>query len=354
MNGGGSGGGSGNANSKPGAHSAVSGGVIAAIGIVVGLVLLILFLIGLRRWRRQRQARRHSTWVEQGRRGAFAFLGGGYSEKERNIKDGDGFNEKTGLRSARSSFATNIDHGVPQFPPLPDESDASLFYHSTTTIVPDLPAQAEPAHTTERNSTFSVGSEGSPRDSGASQYLLMPPIAPDLHGVGIPPAQLSPISVRPFSPTESWAFPKPPTTTSPQMTTAGLRSSTETTTEGQLPDAYYQEESEAGHDNPFEDFTEITSTEPSDERPPLEVGCLESIRRPFVPTLHDELAVYRGDEIRLLAMFDDGWVQVEKLADGEVGLIPVDCLREAGEELPSFLASRRVSSAYGGVTAQAL
>ena len=39
----------------------------------------------------------------------------------------------------------------------------------------------------------------------------------------------------------------------------------------------------------------------------------------------------------------------KRLETGETGLIPVDCLREAGEELPEFLAARRVSSYYGGV-----
>ena len=72
-------------------------------------------------------------------------------------------------------------------------------------------------------------------------------------------------------------------------------------------------------------------------------------------TLSDEMAVHRGDVIRVLQAFDDGWVQVEKISVanagtvGERGLIPIDCLREAGEALPSFLASKRVSSYYGGV-----
>jgi len=43
---------------------------------------------------------------------------------------------------------------------------------------------------------------------------------------------------------------------------------------------------------------------------------------------------------------------VEKLPSGGTGLIPVDCLREAGEDVPAFLAARRISSySYNGAKA---
>lgn len=79
-------------------------------------------------------------------------------------------------------------------------------------------------------------------------------------------------------------------------------------------------------------------------------GAIETVRRPFLPTLDDELPVSPGNLVRVLEPFDDGWCFCELVkggAEGSKGLIPIDCLREAGQELPSFLASKRVSSNYG-------
>jgi hypothetical protein len=76
---------------------------------------------------------------------------------------------------------------------------------------------------------------------------------------------------------------------------------------------------------------------------------VETIRRPFLPTLQDELPVMPGDAVRIMKPFDDGWAFVERLeggSKGSKGLIPIDCLRETGQALPAFLAARRVSSNY--------
>ena len=86
------------------------------------------------------------------------------------------------------------------------------------------------------------------------------------------------------------------------------------------------------------------------------LGQGERIRRPFVPTLGDEVAVSSGDIVDVQQVFDDGWAYVAVQREGSnepsVGLIPVDCFREAGEELPAFLAAKRVSSYKGPVQAQ--
>jgi hypothetical protein len=85
-------------------------------------------------------------------------------------------------------------------------------------------------------------------------------------------------------------------------------------------------------------------------------GIETRIHRPFLPTLHDELAVQRGEIVRVLTTFDDGWVIVEKVVSGERGLVPAICLEEeVGDVLP-YMASRRVSSVDGcklGVTGTA-
>jgi len=80
-----------------------------------------------------------------------------------------------------------------------------------------------------------------------------------------------------------------------------------------------------------------------------------------VPTLPDELAVTIGDSVKVIKVFDDGWALVEKMPGaGEVavmsegkakrGLIPIDCMRAIGQDLPAFLNEKRVSSVYAQST----
>ena len=55
----------------------------------------------------------------------------------------------------------------------------------------------------------------------------------------------------------------------------------------------------------------------------------------FLGNLSDELSVRRGEEVRVLKLFEDGWALVEKAChggdgaqDAERGVIPAECLRE--------------------------
>jgi hypothetical protein len=68
-----------------------------------------------------------------------------------------------------------------------------------------------------------------------------------------------------------------------------------------------------------------------------------------MPTLHDELSVILGNAVHVVEVFDDGWAYMEKKSGSkpEKGLIPIDCLRESGQDVPAFLAERRVSSNSG-------
>ena len=88
---------------------------------------------------------------------------------------------------------------------------------------------------------------------------------------------------------------------------------------------------------------------------------IQVIRRPFIAKLQDELIVAVGDSVRIVETFDDGWAMVQKippLADkkgkaravdeSDQGLIPIDCLREADQTLPEFVAQLKRTSGYAG------
>ncbi|KIM54839.1 hypothetical protein SCLCIDRAFT_17566 [Scleroderma citrinum Foug A] len=130
------------------------------------------------------------------------------------------------------------------------------------------------------------------------------------------------MSVRPFSPSETFSFPKPPIPILGTILAMAIP-------EDPVPAV-----------NPFEDSVD----------PPV-LSHIETICRPFVPTLEDELLVSPGDRVRVLQVFDDGWSMVEKVGLGPStkgnqqrrGLIPVDCFREAGQALPTFLAQKGLS-----------
>ncbi|KAF9474203.1 hypothetical protein BDN70DRAFT_816091 [Pholiota conissans] len=179
------------------------------------------------------------------------------------------------------------------------------------------------------------------------------------------------MSVRPFSPSESFAFPKPPDPVDRSSTAYSKRSST-TTVSNKSPDS-------SPHNSHVEIIPPIPSAptfpppalvspnlfgaepvaNPFADNNPFEdthaFAEVEYIKRPFNPSLPDELQVAPDDSVRVLQTFDDGWALVEKVAtdDGkgkerhgnyEKGLIPIDCLREPGETLSSFFAVKRVST----------
>ena len=208
------------------------------------------------------------------------------------------------MASARSSFATNFDQGV-LFPN--GRSSVTLQSGITAPPMPENAAFIAAANSNSRTSLISIGSNG---DGDNAQTLLVP--QPEQV------TQLSPISVRPFTPSESWSFPKPP------------------------PPVSSPQESSHSHG---EMVSLVASASAAQKYLDIESTGNEyhMVCRPFVPTLADEIAVKRGDRIRVSALFDDGWARVHK-DSGEIGLIPVDCLREADEDLPDYLAIKRKST----------
>lgn len=267
-------------------------------------------------------------------------------------------------QSSRSSFATNFDHGL--MPSVGSPSRRSLG------VVPDLPPVAE---VRERNSVL-IPTGGAIACRESLNNILKNGSKPSAQYLTISghdnPEPCTPMYVRPFSPSESFAFPKPPAPLSPTadsfffLRNQGSASPQSPATPVPLstppralmtdvppasvtmPSLYPQTSMSSASLSPF-----VASANPSvnpfadPEIPGF--ADVEVVRRPFKPSLNDELAVYPGDRVRVLQIFDDGWACIVKLAgtDGERqerGLIPTECLCEAGPALPTLLPQKRASS----------
>lgn len=164
----------------------------------------------------------------------------------------------------------------------------------------------------------------------------------------------SSMSVRPFSPTDLWNFPKPPAdkrlsrvSTHAQMASPDSQrdSSDYATAPEHLPGSASDSDDGAAAD-PFRDPTgeETQTSESVDAETASHFARVEVIRRPFVPALEDEMAVAPGERVRMLQRFPDGWALAENVATRRRGVIPIDCLRTPEQDLPAFLASKRLSS----------
>ncbi|KAJ6622569.1 hypothetical protein B0H10DRAFT_1787829 [Mycena sp. CBHHK59/15] len=167
------------------------------------------------------------------------------------------------------------------------------------------------------------------------------------------------MSVRPFSPSESFAFPSPPREHRVSdwgvMPIPGIVKTL--VPDVPTPTTYTE--------NPFADaFSSEADAAPL--RASAEFDSVETVWRPFEHTLADEISVSAGDQVHVLGIYDDGWAMIErvgmgkgkaKAVDGQpsAGLIPIDCMRMAGQPVSSFLASKRVSSVNAtGYTAMAV
>ncbi|KAG9316036.1 hypothetical protein JVU11DRAFT_3698 [Chiua virens] len=333
------------------------GGLIAGIIIVCLLALGALTLLVIRR-------RSISRRLELRRQWWFGRAGGEFPPlNNRNIFSPVGEASASRL-STRSSFATNFDQGL-MFRVDPSPPRLSLVF-------PDVPPMAE---VRERNSVLiSTGGAIARRESMNSMLSSgSDPDAQYLTVTGQDSMEPStPMSVRPFSPSESFAFPKPPGP--PSATVDSFFSSRRQETDSSQspatplvhlssPPRVFMADLPPGSATTLPQTSTLTPTllpsvsasdynvDPFADPAEPEFADIEIIRRPFAPSLDDELAVHPGDRVRILQVFDDGWTRVEKLAPSEKesherGLIPVDCLREASQALPAFLAQKRVST-YG-------
>ena len=311
----GGGGGSGNGANSSGGRS-LGPGIIAAIIIGIALVLALLVFF-LRKRAKKRQAVQRRRWLSNGEKGPRTTFRSSFGD----------------LRASTFGYNPEADNDNPDNTRNSGPFSDWMVVPSPTPQMIQVTPPAIAVHSTgrnSRNSQFSIGSSESGGTDGSEIQWVQ--VRPD---VGIndnisPTSQFclpSPISVRPFTPTESWSFPKPP------VSRDGTRAHTRES-KGQLSS------------NPFADPVPQPS---SSAVPPL----AEVVRRNFEPTAEDELAVEIGDEVSVLRTFDDGWAKVKMLrrnesiksVQGLEGLIPVDCLRPKGSKSP-FLVDTNTKSQY--------
>ena len=369
----------GSPNPSPKATHGLSGGAIAGIVIPLLLILLALLVFVLRRRSRARRNARAETWWFTKKRNSRTY----------GDKRDSGEVLRAGTVTARSSFATTFDQGTPRvistlMPSLPppmaelgraDGRAPTLLTINTSHIPPETDFDAQ--------QRLSVGSG----HSGSSQYLVVH------HRDSMQTETGTPMSVRPFSPTEAFSFPKPPDASERNSTYSRPTSGYSNVTFKQFPFPKSLDASErnsayssptSGHSNAIvKQFTPPAPAPPLDfallagisrpasdpfadenpfEDPDLTTSAAvpvgefeeyETIRRHFNPTLVDELEVKPGDRVRILQTFDDGWAMAKRqplfisgqqIGVPEMGLIPIDCLREPGQDLQSFVAEKRVSN----------
>ena len=345
---GGHGGETGSGSSPTNGHH-LSTGALAGILVLCFLVFLGLFIFFIRKRSIIRRSEQRLAWWSR----RTDNVATSPDEKSRDVPI-------RARSSVRSSFATAVDYALSpqisnpgQFPlPLPPvmgngagtQGVSPTQEQQAFLISLDNPIATPPPAIAPRLSTQSVTGSA---DSHA-QYLY---VVSDLFADGGETA--TPMSVRPFSPSESFSFPKPPQEQGSDRSSSRPVSHVPTVnsdrTVRQLVFPTTLAAAGAAVD-PFGDptvtYLDAAATSPS---PPPIVNQVEIVQRPFVPTRPDELSVWTADHVKVLRIFDDGWVMVEAMPESgretpPVGLIPLDCFRPPGQDLPSFFSERRVSS----------
>jgi hypothetical protein len=328
-----------NANTVSGAEKGyISPGVIAAIVIICLAFFFALLVLFLRRRSRARRNEQANTWW--------------FSRKRTSQTYGDAEVSVAGSQSERSSFAGSPT--IPRFPPMAEVRRVTAS---------SLQAVIDPSrcNTQVPENRFSMGSN----HSESSQFLFI-----NLRSS----LQITPSEDHTFSPSQSFAFPKPPSLAG-DRTSAYIRPTSHygtvrtTTRRPNSDDSNFSSlpsvpsspsvapligddpfaSNPFGDNNPFED--------PQCAAAPATLK--EIIRRPYQRTLEDEVTVSFGEYVHVLMTFDDGWAYVVKVpptglgrgdnegvSGGSKGLIPIECLREPGVDFPASIAAKRVSG-YG-------
>lgn len=364
-------------------HHGLPTGAIAAIGVVAAFLLLGLLVFFCRRRAIRKRVAFRDRWFHSQQAGISSS---GYFRTNKTTSKPP---------SVRSSFGTNIDYDPfrdfippplplgPEWPLTPNADVHSEMVQAEGGTI-TLPAAVATASTVA-SPTIRSGSERDSVESlislGAGDENLFHPMPSPSHGLTINSALLpspsedshntpTPMSVRPFSPTERWSFPTPPDarnslrksaqvfhqSSPPTSQAASINYPPRTTSTSPISDEtieFYTAAEDSSPENPFADFAssnEHTTVETFHTATTTSSRfTIERVSRPFAPALSDEIAVNPGDEVRILKQFDDGWAYAEVMSTGTRGLFPIDCLRSPDVDLPAFLASKRLSSYAGFV-----
>ena len=285
----------------------LGGGVIAAI-VICCLLALALFLFFLRKRGKKRRAAQRTRWLSSDERGLRSTIRSSFGDLRASTF---GFQSDDGFDSGPFS-----DRMAARTPTPGDPSDRQMTQVASPGITPPATAMHSTGRRSSRNSQFSIGSsESSGTDVSDFQWAeVLPRVG--YRDNASPTDQFylpSSFSVRPFTPTESWIFPKPPSSGVPSL-------------------AINRESKGSLILDPFAD--------PIPQLPPPGLPPMEMVMRTFEREAVDELVVEVGDEVSVLSVFDDGWGRVKVLrrkgsaegVQGLEGLIPIECLKPEGNK----------------------
>lgn len=363
----GNGGGGGNSSDPNGSsgsdsHHGLSTAIVAVL-VVIGVLFLLalLFFCCRRRAIAQRLARR-KQWFN-GEKAAYGAT----------AVDCSVYLRGNPAPSVRSSFGTSYEHNpdpfsmrgvspAPLVPSVPMQSTPPQM-QGTNTYVIALPLSvattaSPPSPTFRSGSRSSTGSYDTASSgpsaldtpiNGSTPHVLL---IPDPPTDDEPRTPVTPLSVRPFTPSESFSFPMPPRRSSTQHTSPRACS---TSPDSLATSAYATAQS---HADPFADGDPFLDPAESDAGHTVEsfltadttaahFSAVEVARRPFVARRDDEMSVAPGDRLHVFKRYDDGWAFAENIGTAARGLFPIDCLRMPHQDLGTFLAEKRLST-YAG------
>lgn len=341
-------------------HHGLLKGVIVAIAVIGALVILLLLLFLVRRSSISRRMTRRRRWFRSATALGTPVSSDEYFPQNRNSRSSSF--ETTTDRGQRPHSEAPFDWSWPpqhmvqslsyttsQSPvslPLPVPTADSLAVPVVRPAVTENSANQSAERSTSQLSQYLVVSEKPTADGAAALVSVLLP---------------SPISVRPFTPSESWHFPKPPNGDSRHQSQTSLPKSNElkssaiatansSSSRNSLSSS--EESPDLDPENPFSDLASVdthnshftSNTAVTDPSTTEHFNDVEIIRRPFTPNMSDELAVSPGDEVRVKRTYDDGWAYGEKLKEGTRGMFPLDCLRMKDQTLVAFLTQKRISS----------
>lgn len=280
--------------------------IIAVVSILAALFLLFLLFILRRRHRARKTDQRNQWWTARKR-------------TSKDYQDTAAINNR---KSARSSFGTTFEHstdshgfnvnftqGLPALPPMAELRRTHNEFDSP------LPTPSADSHRPLSDST--IGSRSSKDNMTGFAFPLA-------HTQGSRDVRLSggSLSAGLNLSDDPFGDPRP----------RSVAGTAEGTKEG-----FYTCSSHTG-----DLISEVSCVSSSVHGTFNEE---EAICRPYTATMPDELSVTPGIRVKVVKVYDDGWAMVQKLdSSTSRGLIPLDCLRQPGQDFSDFLQEKRVSN----------